>query len=73
MIKRLLTVDPKRRMTMTQALKHPWMQDQEAIKWAEKLMHPDSQTMPPPAVPVSFYLHCYPYEEQSHSVIIFML
>lgn len=38
---------------MAQALQHPWMQDNDAIEWAEKLMYPASQTMPPPAIPVS--------------------
>ena len=51
LIKRLLTVDPKRRLTMSQALKHPWMQDKDAIAWAERLM--SAENMPPPRLPVS--------------------
>ncbi|XP_071481598.1 serine/threonine-protein kinase Chk2-like [Diadema antillarum] len=52
MVKKLLTVDPKRRLTTQQALAHPWLEDQEVIARAELLMYPGRNgSMPPPAAP----------------------
>ena len=55
MIKRLLTLDPKKRITTTEALEHPWMQDVEVIEKARKMMESASRhlDMPPPQLPVS--------------------
>lgn len=56
MIKRLLTLNPKDRITTTEALAHPWMQDDDVIKEAKKLIGEEVSkvTMPPPPVlPVS--------------------
>lgn len=56
LIKRLLTVDPQRRLTTTKALQHPWLADPEIQRRAEELMHPNhiNNNMPPPsAVPMS--------------------
>lgn len=50
MVKRLLTLDPERRITVTEALSHPWLQDKEVVGRAEKLMAAASP-MPPPPVP----------------------
>ncbi|XP_030831152.1 serine/threonine-protein kinase Chk2-like [Strongylocentrotus purpuratus] len=53
MVKKLLTVDPKRRLTTKQALAHPWLQDQEVIDKAEKVMYPNRNgQMLPPSAPV---------------------
>eukprot|EP00731_Ephydatia_muelleri_P027435 Em0019g308a len=51
LIKKLLVVNPKQRITTSQALEHVWLQDQDVIKKAVKLMSevPTSRTnMPPP-------------------------
>ncbi len=59
MIKRLLTIDPKSRITSAAALEHPWLQDEEVVAKAEKLMgckncqsSNKSSHMPPPALPM---------------------
>ena len=66
MIKRLMTLDPKCRITSAAALEHPWLQDEEMVAKAEKLMSrcnfkPKAKAkasgMPPPALPaVSLYV-----------------
>ena len=38
LIKRLLTLDPKKRISSTEALEHPWMQDEEVVGKARKIM-----------------------------------
>lgn len=54
MVKKLLTVDPKRRLTTKQAMSHPWLQDQDVIDRAERIMYPNRNgQMLPPAAPVS--------------------
>ncbi|XP_071848698.1 serine/threonine-protein kinase Chk2-like [Apostichopus japonicus] len=53
LIKRLLTVDPQRRLTTTKALQHSWLSNPDIKRRAEQLMHPNiiNNNMPPPAVP----------------------
>ncbi|XP_070572935.1 serine/threonine-protein kinase Chk2-like [Ptychodera flava] len=48
LIKKLMTVDPKKRFTTMQALSHPWMKDDTMIKKAQKLMYREAEDMPPP-------------------------
>ncbi len=56
LIKKLLTIDPKNRITSAVALEHPWLQDEEMVAKAEKLMGHESyqpnikpsRTPPPP-------------------------
>lgn len=53
LIKKLLTVDPKKRITVEEALQHPWISDdEEVIDKANKLMSSVSSDMPPPSGPV---------------------
>lgn len=55
LIRRLLTVDAKQRISVGEALKHPWMQDEEVTARAKRLMGAASNriSMPPPPIPVS--------------------
>ena len=48
LIKKLLTVDTRRRYTVNQALKHPWLQDDKMKAIVDNLMNPPSKKMPPP-------------------------
>ena len=50
LIKRLLTLDPKKRISSTEALEHPWMQDEEVVGKARKIMEAAARNvaMPPP-------------------------
>ncbi|CAB3991142.1 serine threonine- kinase Chk2-like, partial [Paramuricea clavata] len=52
LIKKLLNVDPSKRLTVAEALEHPWMKDEEVICKAKKLMEPDSKrtSMAPPTL-----------------------
>ncbi|XP_064620238.1 serine/threonine-protein kinase Chk2-like [Lineus longissimus] len=49
LIKKLLTVDPKKRITLVEALNHPWLDDDDVKAKAQKLMWPDG--MQPPQLP----------------------
>jgi len=50
LIKKLLTVDPKKRISVEEALQHPWISDdEEVIDKANKLMSSVSSDMPPPS------------------------
>lgn len=56
MIKRLLTLDPQARITVPEALKHPWLQDEAVLKRADRLMRTATVSPfdpPPPPIPVS--------------------
>ncbi|XP_018596034.1 serine/threonine-protein kinase Chk2 isoform X2 [Scleropages formosus] len=44
LVKRLLAVDPKERLTIKEALQHPWMQDAEMKAAAYRVMHPNENT-----------------------------
>lgn len=55
LIKRLLTLDPKKRISSTEALEHPWMQDEEVVGKARSIMEAVARNMampPPPQIPV---------------------
>ncbi|XP_072243212.1 serine/threonine-protein kinase Chk2 [Leuresthes tenuis] len=39
-VRKLLVVDPAKRMTIDEALQHPWLQDPEMLKTAQRLMFP---------------------------------
>ncbi|XP_046579376.1 serine/threonine-protein kinase Chk2-like [Haliotis rubra] len=53
LIKKLMTVDPKKRITLSEALQHPWFRDEEMKIKANKLMYPEADGMVPPTmVPV---------------------
>lgn len=41
LVRKLLDVNPASRLTIDQALQHPWLQDQETIRTAHSLMYPD--------------------------------
>ncbi|XP_013888950.1 serine/threonine-protein kinase Chk2 [Austrofundulus limnaeus] len=51
-VRKLLVVDPTKRMTIDEALQHPWLQDQEMLATARRLMYPSEGDAAPPA-PVS--------------------
>ena len=63
LITRLLTLDPKERITMEEAMKHKWLQDDEMKQKVQKLMDEEAKNlpniMPPPALPVRCL--CIPY------------
>ncbi|KAG7480899.1 hypothetical protein MATL_G00061150 [Megalops atlanticus] len=40
LVKKLLMVDPKKRLTIEEALQHPWMQDEQMKATAFKVMYP---------------------------------
>ena len=55
LIKRLLTLDPKKRISSTEALEHAWMQDEEVVGKARKIMEAAARNVampPPPQIPV---------------------
>ncbi|XP_056275096.1 serine/threonine-protein kinase Chk2 isoform X2 [Pseudoliparis swirei] len=41
-VRKLLVVDPSRRMTIQEALQHPWLQDGEMVQTAHRLMFPSN-------------------------------
>lgn len=52
LIKKMMTVDAKKRITLADALQHPWFKDEEMKAKAEALMYPEKVRMgPPSAVP----------------------
>ncbi|XP_048742373.1 serine/threonine-protein kinase Chk2-like [Ostrea edulis] len=48
LIKKLLTVDPKKRITLAEVVNHPWFKDDAMKKKANNLMFPESGGMAPP-------------------------
>lgn len=42
LVKKLLTVNPDKRITLEEALQHPWFQDNKIITKAQALMYPES-------------------------------
>ncbi|XP_055367274.1 serine/threonine-protein kinase Chk2 isoform X2 [Betta splendens] len=50
MVRKLLVVDPTKRMTIEEALQHPWLQDHDMMDTAHRLMYPSGDG---PAVPMS--------------------
>ncbi|KAM9330827.1 serine/threonine-protein kinase Chk2 [Gastrophryne carolinensis] len=49
LVKKLLVVPPDKRLTVKEALAHPWLQDENMKRTAEKLMFEISHPMPPPS------------------------
>ncbi|XP_072271565.1 serine/threonine-protein kinase Chk2 isoform X2 [Pyxicephalus adspersus] len=49
LVKKLLVVDPEKRLTIKEALGHPWVQDDDMKRTAEKLMYDVTHPMPPPS------------------------
>ncbi|KAF6716944.1 Serine/threonine-protein kinase Chk2 [Oryzias melastigma] len=50
MVRKLLVVDPKERMSIAEALQHPWLQDQEMLATAQRLMYPNDAAHHPAPV-----------------------
>lgn len=65
LIRKLLTLNPKQRISTAEALCHPWMQDDDVIARAKELMRQATNTttnMPPPPNPVGTQF--YPWSVQ---------
>ncbi|BFZ05370.1 hypothetical protein BsWGS_08409 [Bradybaena similaris] len=52
LIKQMMIVDPKKRITFADVLNHPWLKDDEMRTKATALMYPDKEGMAPPKLPV---------------------
>ncbi len=79
MIKRLLTLDPKSRITSAAALEHPWLQDEEIIAKAEKLMSrcnfkPNAKpsSMCPPALPAVSLCQIFIITTNAFHAVVFL-
>uniref|UniRef100_A0A1A8NJI7 CHK2 checkpoint homolog n=1 Tax=Nothobranchius rachovii TaxID=451742 RepID=A0A1A8NJI7_9TELE len=48
-VRKLLEVDPSKRMTIREALQHPWLKDQLMLETARRLMYPSGDAPPPAA------------------------
>ncbi|XP_063419076.1 serine/threonine-protein kinase Chk2-like [Mytilus trossulus] len=48
LIKKLMTVDVKKRIVLSDAINHPWFKDEDMLSKARDLMYPDSDGMIPP-------------------------
>ena len=61
LIQRLLTLDPSERITINDAMSHPWLQDDKMKQKVEELIDEERKKMPrgmpPPLVPVSSCLY----------------
>jgi len=51
LVRKFLTVDDKKRITLSEALEHPWLKDDLATTAAHKLMYPDTCMSPPAVLP----------------------
>lgn len=49
LIKKMMTVDPKKRPALSDVLNHPWFKDEAMKKKAKQLMYPGKDGMIPPA------------------------
>ncbi|XP_069135324.1 serine/threonine-protein kinase Chk2-like isoform X1 [Argopecten irradians] len=49
LIKKMMTVDPKKRITLSEAVNHPWFKDEEMKQKANKLLYPEHEGMAPPS------------------------
>lgn len=49
LVKKLLVVDPEKRLTTKQALDHSWLQDDDMKRIADQLMYDVAHPMPPPS------------------------
>uniref|UniRef100_A0A1A7XUX3 CHK2 checkpoint homolog n=2 Tax=Iconisemion striatum TaxID=60296 RepID=A0A1A7XUX3_9TELE len=50
-VRKLLEVDPSKRMTISEALQHPWLKDQLMLETARRLMYPSGGDAPLDAAP----------------------
>ncbi|MED6240220.1 hypothetical protein ATANTOWER_017729 [Ataeniobius toweri] len=50
-VRKLLVVDPTQRMSVDEALQHPWLQDQQMLQTARSLMYPEGEDALPAAAP----------------------
>ncbi|XP_072922049.1 serine/threonine-protein kinase Chk2 isoform X2 [Hemitrygon akajei] len=48
LVKKLLVVDPEKRLSTEEALNHPWMQDEDMKRKVKQLMYPQIELMLPP-------------------------
>ncbi|XP_059173468.1 serine/threonine-protein kinase Chk2-like [Physella acuta] len=53
LMKKMMVVDPKKRLTFADVLNHPWLKDEEMKAKANALMYPNSDGMVPPKVPLA--------------------
>ncbi|CAG5133375.1 unnamed protein product [Candidula unifasciata] len=53
LIKQMMIVDPKKRITFADVLNHPWLKDDGMRTKAMALMYPDTDGMAPPKLPVA--------------------
>ncbi|XP_077097799.1 serine/threonine-protein kinase Chk2 isoform X2 [Siphateles boraxobius] len=53
LIKKLLVVDPQKRLSVEDALEHPWLNDDEMRNTANQLMNPENQPMNPENRPMN--------------------
>ncbi|KAI8782455.1 serine/threonine-protein kinase Chk2 [Biomphalaria glabrata] len=51
LIKKMMVIDPKKRITFAEILNHPWLKDEEMKAKANALMFPNSDGMVPPKTP----------------------
>jgi len=74
LIQRLLTLDPKERITMEEAMRHKWLQDDEMKQKVQKLMDEEVNNlpndMPPPALPVCYLLTHHVGSKCCHGVYL---
>ncbi|XP_039514138.1 serine/threonine-protein kinase Chk2 [Pimephales promelas] len=52
LVKKLLVVDPQKRLSVEEALEHPWLNDGEMRNTANQLMNPENQPMNPENQPM---------------------
>eukprot|EP00794_Sanderia_malayensis_P013796 gene13796-15241_t len=57
LVKKLINIDEKKRLTVAEALEHPWLQDEDMKKLAKRLMNgekvPSTEMLPPPIIPAA--------------------
>ncbi|KAM6944524.1 serine/threonine-protein kinase Chk2 isoform 2-T3 [Lycodopsis pacificus] len=56
-VRKLLVVDPRRRMTIEEALQHPWLQDGVMVQTAHRLMFPSDDAAAAAAATVTTCTH----------------
>lgn len=53
LMKKMMVVDPNKRLTFDEVLAHPWLQDETMKQKANVLMYPEPLNMGPPTVPAA--------------------
>ncbi|GFS09821.1 serine/threonine-protein kinase Chk2 [Elysia marginata] len=53
LMKKMMVVDPKKRLTFDEVLAHPWLQDETMKQKANALMYPEVESMGPPTAPAA--------------------